>query len=78
MALGHVVEMAIALRPLRVVGERRPALVVEEAQEIVAARGRQAFDVRGSVCVIAARSDDQRPGLDLRPQLVAQPALRPR
>ena len=54
---GHMVEMAIALRPIRVVGKRRPVLVVEEAQEVVAARRRQAFDAdpSSSACLVRAR-----------------------
>ena len=35
----HVVEVAIALGPFRIVRERRAALVIEEAQEVRAERG---------------------------------------
>ena len=42
--LRHVVVMAVAARPLRVVGERRAAVVIEEAQVVVAPLGGEAVD----------------------------------
>ena len=56
--LRHLVVVAVALRPLRVVGEGRAALVIEKAQEIVAPRRRQAFDREAA---------DRHPGLSRRP-----------
>ena len=43
---GHLVVVAVARRPLGVVGERGPALVIEEAQVVGAARRRQALDAK--------------------------------
>src|SRR5690606_8933089 len=40
----NVVVVAVAARPLGIVGERRAALVIEEAQVVVRARGRQPLD----------------------------------
>src|ERR1700682_228600 len=42
--LRDVIEVTVALGPLRIVGERRAALVIEEAQKICTERGRKRLD----------------------------------
>jgi hypothetical protein len=44
-----VVEVAIALRPLGIVGKCGAALVIEEAQEVVTPRDGQAQDGDGGI-----------------------------